>query len=60
VELVTNGGFEMTTNGNGQLGYNTNATGWSVVAPSGSYIFLFGPGTADTTGANGEYGGLTL
>jgi PEP-CTERM motif len=60
VELVTNGGFEVTTNGNGQLGYNTNAAGWSVAPPSGSYIFLFGPGTADTTGANGEYGGLSL
>ena len=60
VELVTNGGFEVTTNGNGQLGYNTNETGWSVAPPPGSYIFLFGPGTADTTGANGEYGGLSL
>jgi len=25
--LVTNGGFETTTNGTGQLGYNTNVTG---------------------------------
>lgn len=59
-ELVTNGGFETTSSGSGQLGYNTNATGWSVVPPPGSYIFLFGPGAADTTGANGEYGGLSL
>jgi hypothetical protein len=60
VELVTNRGFEMTSNGGGQLGYNTNATGWSVTPPSGSYIFLFTPGSADTTGVNGEYGGLSL
>ncbi|HUB11783.1 MAG TPA: PEP-CTERM sorting domain-containing protein [Acetobacteraceae bacterium] len=56
-ELVTDGGFE-SNGGNGQLGYNTSATGWSV--PSGSYTFLFAPGTADTSGANGQYGGLSL
>jgi hypothetical protein len=26
-DLVTNGSFEYTTNGNGQLSYNTDATG---------------------------------
>jgi PEP-CTERM motif len=57
--LVINGSFE-SNGGNGQLGYNTSATGWSVVAPSGSYIFLFGPGTADTSGASGQYGNLAL
>ena len=56
-DLVTNGSFE-SNGGNGQLGYNTFATGWSV--PGGSYTFIFAPGTADTTGANGEYGGLSL
>jgi len=55
--LVTNGGFESTTNGNGQLGFNTDATGWSI---SGGYTFLFGAGTADTSGAVGQYGGLSL
>jgi hypothetical protein len=50
--LVTNGGFEMTTSGNGQLGYNTNAIGWT----STGYTFIFAPGTADTTGALGSIG----
>ena len=60
VNLVTNGGFETTTNGNGQLGFNTTATGWSVPPPGSSYSFLFAPGTADTTGASGQFGGLSL
>jgi len=50
--LVTNGSFELTTNGNGQLGYNTNAIGWT----STGYTFIFAPGTADTTGAPGSIG----
>ena len=59
-EFVTNGSFETTTHGAGQLGYNTNATGWSVPAPSGSYTFLFTPGSADTTGVTGQWGNLQL
>jgi len=61
-EFVTNGGFEATTSGAGQLGYNTNATGWSVPDPNAaaSYTFLFTPGLADTTGATGQYGNLQL
>ena len=55
--LVTNGSFE-TNGGNGQIGFNTSATPWSV--PSRSYTFLFAPGTADTTGANGQNGSLAL
>ena len=58
IDLVVNGNFETTTNGPGQLGYNTDATGWSV--PGGGYSFLFASGTADTTGASGQYGGLSL
>src|SRR5580658_3782800 len=58
-DLVANGGFEVN-GGNGQLGFNTSAADWSVPAPSGSYTFLFAPGTADTSGANGEYGFLGL
>lgn len=58
VNLVTNGSFETTTAGPGQLGYNTDATGWTV--PSGGYSFLFASGTADTTGSSGQYGSLTL
>jgi hypothetical protein len=54
--LVTNGSFETNT-GAGQLGYNTTATGWSV---SGGYAFLLAPGTGDTTGADGQYGNLSL
>ena len=44
VNLVTNGSFEINT-GNGQLGFDTTATGWSVANPmtGGSYVFLFDP-----------------
>lgn len=59
VELVTNGGFE-SNGGNGQLGYNTTATDWSLPVGNTGYAFLFAPGTADTTGANGQFGNLTL
>jgi len=58
--LVTNGGFEELSNGTGQLGYNTNATGWSVVAPPSSYTFAFSPSTVTTTGSPGQYGNLAL
>jgi len=58
--LVTNGSFESTTNGAGQLADNTNVTGWTVPAPNNSYSFLFTPGSADTTGVNGQYGNLKL
>lgn len=54
--LVTNGDFEVLTNGAGQLGFNTNATGWNTTG----YNFVFNANTADTTGASGYYGGLTL
>jgi hypothetical protein len=56
VQLVTNGGFETLTNGPGQMGYNTNATGWTTTG----YNFVFAAGTGDTTGSSGQYGGLTL
>jgi hypothetical protein len=54
----TNGGFEVTTAGGGQLGYNTDATGWTVA--NNGYNFLFEPGTGDTSGSIGQYGGLSL
>ena len=57
-QTLLNGGFETTTNGKGQLSYNTALTGWTV--PSGGYAFLFGSGTADTTGAVGQYGTIKL
>jgi hypothetical protein len=54
--LVMNGDFGTTTNGNGQLGVGTNATDWtSGSSGSPGYNFLFEPGTADTTGAAGLY-----
>ena len=52
----TNGGFETLTNGTGQLGYNTNATGWT----TSGYNFVFASGTGDTTGSSGVYGRLSL
>jgi hypothetical protein len=54
--LVVDGGFEELTNGPGQLGYNTNATGWTV----SGYNFVFASGTADVGGANGQDGNLKL
>ena len=55
--LVTNGGFETTTNGpNFQFDNNTTATGWT----SSGYNFIFAPGAADTTGATGQFGNLQL
>jgi hypothetical protein len=50
--LLTNGNFSSTTNGGGQLGYNTTATGWSTTG----YNFLFTSGSADTTGVTGSNG----
>lgn len=55
-DLILNGGFETLTNGFGQIGYNTNATGWQTTG----YNFVFGPGTADTTGVTGSDGPLSL
>src|SRR5271166_426905 len=54
--IFTNGGFESTTHGPGQLGYNTNATDWTTTG----YNFLFAPGTADGPGTTGQYGNLQL
>ena len=54
--LVVNGDFESTTNGPLQFDFSTQATGWT----SNGYNFLFGPGTADTTGSSGSYGFLAL
>jgi hypothetical protein len=59
--IITNGSFE-TNAGNGELGYNTSATGWSVSAPPGSYVFLWnagGGGASGTTADNGGAPGVT-
>ncbi len=53
VNLVQNGGFELSTNGNGQLDFNTAVSGWT--APGG-YNFVFASGTADTRGAMTWFG----
>jgi len=64
--LVTNGSFESSTFGPGQLGFNTSLTGWTVAAPgslpnnSASYDFLFDATTAFTTGSTGQYGTVAL
>jgi hypothetical protein len=59
--LVQNNNFDLSTNGDGQLGYNTDATDWT----TSGYNFLFstngGGGTdADTTGVTGAAGNLQL
>jgi PEP-CTERM motif len=52
--LVQNGSFESTTNGPGQIGWDTNVTDWSTT----SYSFIYGAGTADTTGVfSPQFGG---
>ena len=57
---VVNGGFEQTlTNQSSEFGgrYSSQqVTGWT----TGGYNFVFLPGTADTTGAAGEYGTVKL
>jgi hypothetical protein len=57
--LVLNGGFEVATSNNGQIGFNTTVADWSVPAPNQSYAFIFAPGTADTTGSVGQFGAAT-
>jgi hypothetical protein len=56
--LITNGDFEQTANGSGQLGYNTDAIGWTTA--NNGYNFIFAPNSADTTGSDGQYGNLQL
>jgi len=63
--LVTNGDFT-TNGGNGQIGFNTSASGWSLTSPPG-YTFIYNAqggttsGTsADNSGATGQYGNVKL
>jgi hypothetical protein len=54
-DMIVNGSFE--TGDLGQIGNGGRTLdGWT----TNGYNFLFGPGTADTTGANGQYGNLQL
>ena len=57
-ELITNGGFEVSTNGpNFEFDRDTVFTGWT----SNGYNFGFAPGTADTVGSTtSQYGNLKL
>jgi hypothetical protein len=64
--LVSNGGFETNT-GNGEIGFNTTASPWTVPgATDQKYTFLWNTGagasgtTADTTGATGSLGNVRL
>jgi len=54
INLVKNGGFELSSAGTGQIDYNTVVNDWS--SPQG-YNFLFAAGSADTTGAWSWYNG---
>jgi hypothetical protein len=63
VDYVNNGSFSLTTNGTGQLTFNTVATDWTsdkYNATTDGYNFLFASGIADTTGATGADGNLKL
>jgi hypothetical protein len=55
-DIITNGSFELSSNGNGQPGFNTTLTGWT----STGYNFVYASGTADTTGAVGNAGTVKL
>jgi hypothetical protein len=61
-DLITNGSFETNT-GIGQLGFNTTATGWTVVPDSrnpgtATYGFIFGNSTAFAGGSPGSDGNV--
>jgi hypothetical protein len=56
VDLVQNGDFSSSTNGAGQLGYNTDATSWSTTG----YNFLFVPNVADGGGVTSQFSSLKL
>ena len=59
-QFVINGDFE-TNAGAGQVGYNTTVEGWKVdPGNSPGYTFLFAASTADTIGADGQYGDVKL
>jgi hypothetical protein len=53
-----NGSFEMTTNGVGQLGSNTNLTGWNVNSGGGSFAFVLN--SASGNSGPGQFGSFSL
>lgn len=56
--IIVNGDF--TGAANGELGFNTTVLGWSAPDYPTGYDFLWNGGTADTTGATGFFGNVTL
>ena len=61
-QFVTNGGFEQTTNGYGQVGANTNLVGWTSSGVNGSnqnYSFVMNASNAQS-GVSGPSGSLAL
>jgi hypothetical protein len=63
--LVNNGSFQQLTGGIGQIGYNGSSllTGWTNGHDSSGdlgYNFVYSPGSADTSGANGASGNVKL
>jgi PEP-CTERM motif len=59
--LVTNGSFELSSAGPGQMDTNTTVTGWSTTGSgTNGYNFLFDPATVSTTGSPGEFGNVAL
>jgi hypothetical protein len=63
--LVTDGSFSQLTGGIGQIGYNGSSllAGWTNGHDSSGdlgYNFIYSPGSADTTGANGVDGNVKL
>ena len=64
-DLITNGSFE-SNGGTGQVGFNTFATGWTVVPDprdmtgATPYSFIFGNATAFNVGSPGDAGRVSL
>jgi hypothetical protein len=61
--FVTNGSFESTTAGAGELAFNTDATDWTSQSDGAGalgYNFIFTSGSADTSGVTSTFGNLQL
>src|ERR1700722_7253169 len=60
---LQNGSFELSTNGTGELTFNTVATDWTSLSDGAGhdgYNFLYASGVASTTGATGASGNVKL
>jgi PEP-CTERM motif len=59
--LVSNGSFESSSAGAGQIDTHTILTDWSTTGSgTNGYNFLFDPATVSTTGSPGQYGNVAL